>query len=330
MKEDIYRLEDIWLSEYAFKSKNSKGRKFPDDTCRLRTDFQRDRDRIIHSKSFRRLKHKTQVFLSPEGDHYRTRLTHTLEVMQIARSISRGLKLNEDLTEAIALGHDLGHTPFGHAGEKTLASLTDGYFEHNKQSIRQVELLENNGKGLNLTYEVLDGILNHKKDGNPSTLEGKVVSLSDRIAYINHDIDDAQRAGIITEKQLPSIVISILGERSSDRIGNMIMDVIENSTGKNEIKMSKDVNIATETLRGFMFEKVYTDSIAKTEEVKADRMIRLMFEYFIKNKEDLPEFYLNMSEKYSMYEIVCDYIAGMTDNYAIKIFNSIFVPACWN
>lgn len=330
MKEDIYRLEDIWLSEYAFKSKNSTGRKFPDDTCRLRTDFQRDRDRIIHSKSFRRLKHKTQVFLSPEGDHYRTRLTHTLEVMQIARSISRGLKLNEDLTEAIALGHDLGHTPFGHAGEKTLASLTDGYFEHNKQSIRQVELLENNGKGLNLTYEVLDGILNHKKDGNPSTLEGKVVSLSDRIAYINHDIDDAQRAGIITEKQLPSIVISILGERSSDRIGNMIMDVIENSTGKNEIKMSKDVNIATETLRGFMFEKVYTDSIAKTEEVKADRMIRLMFEYFIKNKEDLPEFYLNMSEKYSMYEIVCDYIAGMTDNYAIKIFNSIFVPACWN
>ena len=240
MKEDIYRLEDIWLSEYAFKSKNSKGRKFPDDTCRLRTDFQRDRDRIIHSKSFRRLKHKTQVFLSPEGDHYRTRLTHTLEVMQIARSISRGLKLNEDLTEAIALGHDLGHTPFGHAGEKTLASLTDGYFEHNKQSIRQVELLENNGKGLNLTYEVLDGILNHKKDGNPSTLEGKVVSLSDRIAYINHDIDDAQRAGIITEKQLPSIVINILGERSSDRIGNMIMDVIENSTGKNEIKMSKE------------------------------------------------------------------------------------------
>ncbi len=330
MKEDVYKLEEYWLSAYAFKSKDTKGRKYPVDVCNLRTDFQRDRDRIIHSKSFRRLKHKTQVFLSPEGDHYRTRLTHTLEVMQIARSIARGLKLNEDLTEAIALGHDLGHTPFGHAGEKTLSSLTEGYFEHNKQSIRQVEILENNGNGLNLTYEVLDGILNHKKTGNPLTLEGKVVSVSDRIAYINHDIDDAQRAGIIDESQLPKEVVKILGSSSSDRIGNMIMDIVKNSYNKNDVSMTESVNSATEILRNFMFEKVYTDSIAKKEEVKADRMIRIMYNYFYNNKDKLPEFYLNLSGKYTMQEIVCDYIAGMTDNFAIKVFNSVFVPKCWN
>ncbi|WP_418903016.1 deoxyguanosinetriphosphate triphosphohydrolase [Vallitalea guaymasensis] len=323
--------EDIILDKYAMKSKNTRGREIKEEPCDIRTEFQRDRDRIIHSKAFRRLKHKTQVFISPEGDHYRTRLTHTLEVAQISRTIARALRLNEDLTEAIALGHDLGHTPFGHAGEFALNKVCIYGFKHNEQSIRVVEKLERKGKGLNLTWEVRDGIINHPTVGKPSTLEGKVVRLSDKIAYINHDIDDAIRARILSEKDLPLEYTKVLGATSRARINNMIHDIVKNSMNKNDIIMSKDMEKSMNSLRKFMFENVYVGSKAKEHELKAHNMLRQLYEYFIINKELLPMEYQDMIDinNEPIERVVCDYIAGMTDRYSINIFSKLFIPASW-
>lgn len=329
VRERVYKMEEEFLSPSAFKSKDTRGRKYPINPCTLRTDFQRDRDRIIHCKAFRRLKHKTQVFLSPEGDHYRTRLTHTLEVSQIARTIGRALQLNEDLIEAIAMGHDLGHTPFGHAGEKTLQKLTGSKFSHNEQSIRVVEVLENNGAGLNLTYEVLDGILNHRINGNPSTLEGKVVSYADRIAYINHDIDDGIRAGLITESGLPDRCTDILGHSHGERINTLVYDIVRSSLQTGKIGLSAEVDGALTTLRQHMFDTLYTMPAAKSEEVKADRLIAIMYEWFFAHTDELPEFYRGLLEKYSAETVVCDYIASMSDRYAVSVFENLFVPESW-
>lgn len=323
--EHIYEFENNYLSPYAFKSKDTLGRKIPIAPCVMRTEFVRDRDRIVHCKAFRRLKHKTQVFLSPEGDHYRTRLTHTLEVAYIARSISRALKLNEDLTEAIALGHDLGHTPFGHAGERALQEFC--HFEHNEQSLRVIDVLEYDFKGMNLTNEVRDGILNHKKSGKPSTLEGKVVSYSDRIAYLNHDIDDAIRGEILNQDDIPADILELLGDRHSRRINNMILNIIESSYGQNCIHMSPDFEKMTEKLRDFMFERVYADNAAKAEEGKAIQLIKMLFEYYYANFDRLPEKYRNLVA--SKEQIICDYIATMTDRYAIAHFETLMIPKAW-
>lgn len=318
-------IEEKYLSPYAFKSNMTKGRAIAQEPSPYRTEFMRDRDRIIHCKSFRRLKHKTQVFLSPESDHYRTRLTHTLEVMQIARSIARAIRLNEDLVEAISYGHDLGHTPFGHAGERALQEYIN--FEHNVQSLRVVEVLENDFKGMNLTFEVKDGILNHRQNGTPCTLEGKVVSLADRIAYINHDIDDAIRANVLTEKDLPKDLTNILGHSVHDRINNMIVNVIENSNEKPYIKMDDEFSYACNKLRTFLFERVYNDSEPKKEEHKAIQMLKMLYEYFIEDISRLPEGYVALETSDS--QKVCDYIASMTDSYSIFVFNKIFVPKGW-
>ena len=295
----------------------------------MRTEFQRDRDRIIYCKSFRRLKNKTQVFFSPEGDHYITRLTHTLDVSQIARSIARTLSLNEDLAEAIALGHDLGHTPFGHSGERILDKLVPAGFRHNEQSVRVVEVLEKDGRGLNLTKEVKDGILNHPKSGAPATLEGKCVSYADRVAYINHDLDDAIRAGILTENDVPSSVKKILGNTSKERINTAISSIYRNSAGKNFVKMESEVEEASERLRSFMFERVYLSPTAKGEEEKAERMLTETYLYFVKNPEKLPPSYLKFLDKFSKEQVVCDYLSSMTDRYAVYTFNKIFVPKGW-
>jgi dGTPase len=320
--------EEQMLSQYAALSKNSKGRNIYDEKCEIRTDYQRDRDRIIHSKAFRRLKHKTQVFISPEGDHYRTRLTHTLEVSQIARTIARALRLNEDLTEAIALGHDLGHTPFGHAGEDVLNKIHPGGFRHNEQSLRVVDLLEGS-KGLNLTYEVRDGILNHSGDNLPETLEGRIVKLSDRIAYINHDIDDALRANIIDTSGIPEDCIKILGITHKQRINSMIVDIINESMDKNNVLMSKNVKYATDRLRDFMFEKVYIGSKAKIEEKKAQNIVRELYYYFLEQPEQIPHYDESMVNQAEIESLACDYIAGMTDRYAINTYKNIFVPLSW-
>lgn len=295
----------------------------------MRTEYQRDRDRLIYCKAFRRLKNKTQVFFSPEGDHYVTRLTHTLDVAQIARSIARALSLNEDLAEAIALGHDLGHTPFGHSGERILNKLSPLGFQHNVQSIRVVDVLEKDGNGLNLTYEVRDGILNHKKSGKPATLEGKCVSLADRIAYINHDLNDAIRAGLLTLDDVPADIINVLGKTSKERINTAITSIYKNSAGINDVKMDSAVEEASENLRAFMFERVYLSDSARGEEQKAERMLSAMYSHFISNPEDLPETYLNLLEKYPREQVVCDYLSSMTDRYAVYMFNSIFVPKGW-
>ncbi len=323
------RLEQETLSPYATLSKNTRGRETPVEPCQLRTEFIRDRDRILHSKSFRRLKHKTQVFLSPQGDHYRTRLTHTLEVSQIARTISRALRLNEDLTEAISMGHDLGHTPFGHSGEDVLNELLPGGFEHNEQSLRVVEKLENDGEGLNLTFEVRDGILNHKKSGKPATLEGFVVSLADRIAYINHDIDDAIRAGVLHESDLPQECVRVLGNSHGKRINTMILNVVEQSAGKPFVKMSASMYEQFDALRDFMFENVYKNPKAKSEEEKAKRVIRELFEYYLTHIHLLTGEYAKYLETDGKERAVADYIAGMTDNYAVSEYMRIFVPKSW-
>ncbi len=322
-------MEKSTLSKYAMLSSKSKGREKPESICTVRTDFQRDRDRIVHSKSFRRLKHKTQVFIAPEGDHYRTRLTHTLEVSQISRTLARALKLNEDLTEAIALGHDLGHTPFGHTGENVLNDLHPNGFSHNRHSLRVVDYLENrNGKrGLNLTYEVRDGILNHTGEDEPCTLEGKIVRISDRIAYINHDIDDSIRANVLKKEILPKDCINVLGSTHGERINTMIIDIIKNSFDKNDIKMSDEVQYYTDKLRRFMFENVYLNKQAKKEEGKARYVIEQLYMYYMNNFDKLPNEYINFNE--SKENIVCYYIAGMTDTYCIKLFNKIFVPTSW-
>lgn len=329
IREETERMEEKFLSPYATLSSKSRGRANPEEKCNVRTDFQRDRDRIIYSKAFRRLKHKTQVFISPEGDHYRTRLTHTLEVSQIARTIARSLRLNEDLTEAIALGHDLGHTPFGHAGERVLQEICSLEFRHNEQSVRVVEKLEKNGKGLNLTYEVCDGILCHTGKKLADTLEGRIVRFADRIAYINHDIEDAIRGGVISQNELPKNCLKVLGNTSSQRINNMIVNVIENSINKSDIVMSAEYSEATEELRNYMFENVYIGSNAKSEEGKAENLIRELYYKLVKEPELLPDEFYNMISKEGIERVVCDYIAGMTDRYAVNVFNSIFIPARW-
>lgn len=329
LKERTYAIEDQFLSQYACKSKDTQGRQREEKPCNMRTDFQRDKDRIIYCKSFRRLKNKTQVFFSPEGDHYITRLTHTLDVAQIARSIARALSLNEDLAEAIAFGHDLGHTPFGHSGERLLNRLSPHGFNHNEQSLRVVDVLEKDGRGLNLTFEVRDGILHHRKSGKPATLEGMCVSIADRIAYINHDLDDAFRAGILTEKDVPEKIRKVLGKTSKERINCAISSVFETSLGKNFVKMDDEVEEASESLRAFMFENVYLSGTAKGEEEKAERMLTVMYEYFIHNPDKLPKTYIDLLEKYSIEQVVCDYLSSMTDRYAVYMFNSIYVPKGW-
>lgn len=331
IREEQEKREHLIFSPYASFSDESRGRDRDEEPCPMRTIYQRDRDRIIHCKTFRRLKHKTQVFLAPEGDHYRTRLTHTLEVAQIARSIARALNLNEDLTEAIALGHDLGHTPFGHAGERTLNSLCPMGFAHYKQSIRVVEFLEKDGQGLNLTWEVRDGILNHRTSGNPSTLEGKAVRLSDKIAYINHDIDDGIRAGILKESDIPSEYTDILGNSTKERLNTMISDIIMNSIGKNDLVMSEPVRKAMTELRKFMFESLYLNPTAKSEEAKADKLITELYRYYVANTDKLPDTYKRFITEFDERpeQVVCDYIAGMSDQYSISKFQEIFVPKAW-
>ena len=331
IREEQEKREHLIFSPYASFSDESRGRDRDEEPCPMRTIYQRDRDRIIHCKAFRRLKHKTQVFLAPEGDHYRTRLTHTLEVAQIARSIARALNLNEDLTEAIALGHDLGHTPFGHAGERTLNSLCPMGFAHYKQSIRVVELLEKDGKGLNLTWEVRDGIVNHRTSGNPSTLEGKAVRLSDKIAYINHDIDDGIRAGILKESDIPSEYTYVLGNSTKERLNTMISDIVVNSLGKNDIVMSEPVHKAMTDLRKFMFESLYLNPTAKSEEAKADKLITELYRYYVANTDKLPDTYKRFITEFDERpeQVVCDYIAGMSDQYSISKFQEIFVPKAW-
>ena len=299
----------------------------------MRTDFQRDSDRIIYSKAFLRLKNKTQVFFSPEGDHYITRLTHTLDVARIARSMARVLSLNEDLAEAIALGHDLGHTPFGHSGERILNKLSPAGFRHNEQSLRVVDILEKKGEGLNLTYEVRDGILNHNKHGDeasPVTLEGKCVCYADRIAYINHDLDDAVRAGLITAGDVPKDVVQVLGSTSKQRINTAINSVYNQSCGKNFVAMESEVQAASEKLRSFMFDRVYLTPYAMQQEKKAEYMLPFMYEYFVKNPDKLPSTYLGLCDKFPVEQVVCDYISSMTDKYAVYIFNKLFVPSGWS
>ena len=328
IREEMEKLEEKILSPYAQLSSKSRGRQLDEKKCDIRMEFQRDRDRVVYSKAFRRLKHKTQVFISPEGDHYRTRLTHTLEVSQIGRTIARSLRLNEDLTEAIALGHDLGHTPFGHSGESVLNSICPHGFKHNEQSLRVVEILEKEN-GLNLTWEVRDGILNHTGEGIASTLEGQIIKFADRIAYINHDIEDAIRGKVIAEEDLPRECVAVLGNKSSVRINNMIVNIIENSKDQSAIRMSEEFKIATGELREFMFKHVYIGSIAKKDEIKAQNIVKELYNYIKKTPELLPEETTRMLKKYDMDRVVCDYIAGMTDRYAVKKFREIFIPLSW-
>lgn len=330
IREEIEQMERENLSPYATLSANSKGRDIPEEPCDIRPVFQRDRDRILHSKAFRRLKNKTQVFLTPKGDHYRTRLSHTLEVSQNARTIAKALRLNEDLVEAIALGHDLGHTPFGHAGEFVLNALCEDGFKHNEQSVRTVEKLEKNGQGLNLTWEVRDGILNHQSSRMPSTLEGKIVRFSDKIAYINHDIDDAIRAQVLTEEDIPLELKKTLGFTTRQRLNTLIHNIIMNSRERNDIAMSTEIEEAMIELRKFMFENVYKNPVAKGEEVKAKAMIEQLFHYYMEHIELLPGKYLRMlDEGEKQQRVVCDYIAGMTDQYAITKFSEYFLPQAW-
>ncbi len=331
IRESLEKWEEVYLSPYATLSMNSKGRLKEEEQCDIRPVFQRDRDRILHSKSFRRLKDKTQVFLTPEGDHYRTRLTHTLEVSQNARTIAKALQLNEDLVEAIALGHDLGHTPFGHAGERALNNICPLEFEHSKQSLRTVDILEKGGQGLNLTREVRDGILNHQTSGNPSTLEGRIVRLSDKIAYIHHDMDDAIRGGILTEEDVPKSIREVIGYTTGERLDHFIHDIVTTSFGKNEIKMSSAVHTAMHELREFMFENVYKNPDAKSEESKAEMLIETLYEYYLHHIELLPVELLNLLDKGEARErIVCDYIGAMTDRFAIAKYEELFIPKSWH
>lgn len=337
LRESLEQRERITLSSFAALSAESKGRQTPRPKDVYRTEFQRDRDRILHCKAFRRLSHKTQVFLAPEGDHYRTRLTHTLEVSQIARSISRTLLLNEDLTEAVALGHDLGHTPFGHTGEmaldEALKEISSEYpgapesYEHVKQSLRIVEHLEYSGKGLNLTWETRDGIHGHSGSHIPETLEGQIVRIADRIAYINHDIDDALRAGVLTEEALPGDCVDILGHNSAARITTLINDLVVQSAGKSKIMMSKDVLDAMNDLRSFMFDKVYLAETAKREEPKAGQLIKSLFYYYLEHPTAIPDEYRQRED--NLVQAVIDYVSGMTDRYAIRQYEKIFIPQSW-
>lgn len=330
IREQKEKDEILRLSKYAFKVSNTKGRKKEIKPCEIRTDFERDRDRIIHCKAFRRLKHKTQVFISPQTDHNRTRLTHTLEVSQISRSIARALNANEDLTEAIALGHDLGHTPFGHSGEQILNEICPFEFKHNIQSVRVVEKIENEGRGLNLTYEVTDGIKNHCHGFTPETLEGEIVFFSDKIAYINHDIDDAVRFGVLREEDIPDKFTDILGKTNSKRINTMILDIIKNSFDKNKITMSKDIYDATMGLRSFLFENVYHSKKAIEEGNKGKFIVQRLYEYYMKNPKKMAEEFYKRIDEDDLSRIVCDYVACMSDIFAINMYKELFIPStCW-
>lgn len=330
IREQLELREIEYLSPYATLSKDSAGRKVEEAQCDIRPLFQRDRDRILHCKSFRRLRQKTQVFLLPKGDHYRTRLTHTLEVSQNARTIAKALRLNEDLVEAIALGHDLGHTPFGHAGERALNKVSKKGFRHNEQSVRVVEKIEKHGQGLNLSAEVIDGIRNHQTSGKPSTLEGQIVRLSDKIAYINHDMDDAIRGGILKEEDIPKEYTDCLGNSGRKRLDTMVHDVITNSMDKDKIRMSEHIYEATMNLRKYMFEHVYLNKAAKAEEDKAVGLIEQLFYFYIEKPGILPPKYQTMIELGEDTDVVvCDFIAGMTDNFAVKKFEEFYVPQAW-
>lgn len=327
IRERALALEEQTLSQYACLCKNTKGRERHEDECPIRTAFQRDRDRIIHCNSFRRLKHKTQVFLTPEGDHYRTRLTHTLEVSQIARTIARALSLNEDLTEAIALGHDLGHTPFGHAGERALNAVYPNGFRHYEQSLRVVDKLEKNRKGLNLNFEVRDGIVCHTRGTQAVTLEGRAVKLADKIAYINHDIDDAVRAGVMSEEDIPLEIRQVLGFSKSQRINTLVLSAIENST--DDIILAPDINEKFDELHELMFDLVYTNPACKSEETKAIDLIQKLYGYFSAKPEKMPQMYIDIANDEGAERAACDYIAGMTDGYALSVFSELFIPKGW-
>ena len=330
IREQMEERETQILSKYAQLSKESKGRERDEKPCDIRPCFQRDRDRILYAKSFRRLKDKTQVFLSPDGDHYRTRMTHTLEVSQNARTIAKALRLNEDLTEAIALGHDLGHTPFGHAGERALNEICPLGFRHNEQSLRIVEKLENYGQGMNLTWEVRDGIVNHEMNLTPSTLEGKVVRLSDKIAYMHHDMDDAIRGGILVESDVPEKLTKVIGHTNGEWLDTFIHDIISNSMDKDNIQMSDEVYEAFHTLRKFMFENVYTNKIAKGQEGKVENMIKILYSYYLDHIDKLPAYLLGMLDMGVEKErLVCDYVSSMTDRYAVSIFEEVYIPRSW-
>ena len=330
IRESFEQQEKEYLSPYAALSINSKGRLKDEEPCDIRPVFQRDRDRIIHCKSFRRLKDKTQVFLSPEGDHYRTRLTHTLEVSQNARTIAKALRLNEELVEAIALGHDLGHTPFGHAGERALNRVCPRGFEHNVQSVRTVDRLEKGGLGLNLTFEVRDGILNHQTEGTPHTLEGKIVQFSDKIAYIHHDMDDALRAGILKESDVPKEIRDVIGSTTGERLDHFIHDIVTNSMGKNDILMSEPVAAAMKQLRQFMFENVYQNPVAKSEESKAEALMETLYHHFLGHLDSLPEEFKRLIEEGEPREqVICDYVGAMTDRFATAVYEDIYIPKSW-
>lgn len=331
IRENLEQLEVEYLSPYAAHSRNSKGRLREEEPCDIRPVYQRDRDRILHSKSFRRMKDKTQVFLAPKGDHYRTRLTHTLEVSQNARTIAKALRMNEDLVEAIALGHDLGHTPFGHAGERALNAVCPYGYCHSQQSVRIVDLLEKNGAGLNLTAEVRDGILNHQTRGMPFTLEGQIVRFSDKIAYIHHDMDDAIRAGILKESDVPKEICEVIGYTTGERLDHFIHDLVSTSFGKNEIRMSEPVAQAMGKLRQFMFEEVYQNREAKSEEGKAEILVQTLYNYYRRHLKLLPEDYVNLAKKGEPEEkVVCDYIGAMTDRFAIAKYEEIYIPRSWH
>lgn len=330
IRENLEQWEKIYLSPYATLSMNSKGRDREEEPCDIRPVFQRDRDRILHSKSFRRLKDKTQVFLSPEGDHYRTRLTHTLEVSQNARTIAKALQLNEELVEAIALGHDLGHTPFGHAGERALNEVCPYGFRHNEQSVRTVDILEKDGEGLNLTWEVKDGILNHQTKNTPSTLEGKIVRFSDKIAYTYHDMDDAIRAGILKESDVPREIGEVIGYTPRERLNNFIHDIVTQSKGTNDVCMSEDVERAMRDLRNFMFDRVYSNPVAKGEENKAVSLVKTLYEHYMNHTDELPKFFVELGLRGEPREmVVCDYISSMTDRFAIALYDELYVPKFW-
>ena len=330
LREQTEQRERETLSSRACLAEQTRGRARPEEPCGVRTCFQVDTDRIVYCKSFRRLKHKTQVFLQPEGDHYRTRMTHTLEVSRIARTIARGLALNEDLTEAIALGHDLGHTPFGHAGERLLNSIVPGGFAHFRQSLRVVERLEKEGAGLNLTWEVRDGILNHRTAGKPSTLEGQVVRLCDKIAYIHHDMDDAIRAGILSEDDIPITIRVVLGDTCRERLNTLIHDIVEQSRGTEYVRQSAEIAEGMRMLRELMFANVYRNPEAKKEEEKAKKMLISLYTYYQEHPEQMSREYRNLigcgEDK---TQVVCDYIAGMTDQYSMHKYEELFVPKAW-
>ena len=331
IREHLEQLEKENLSPYATHSVNSKGRLKEEEQCDIRPVFQRDRDRIIHCKAFRRLKDKTQVFLTPEGDHYRTRLTHTLEVSQTARTIAKALRMNEELAEAIALGHDLGHTPFGHAGERALNRICPLGFAHDEQSVRTIDYLEKKGKGLNLTMEVRDGILNHQTKGNPHTLEGKIVRLSDKIAYIHHDMDDAVRGGILKESDVPKEIVEVIGSNTGERLNHFIHDIVTTSMGKDDIMMSEPVAKAMASIRAFMFERVYENPEAKSEEGKAEMLMETLYTHYMKNVDDLPIEFLNfISEGQPKERVVCDYVGAMSDRFAIAKYEEIYIPKTWH